>query len=413
MAQVKPFVCVRPEPMAAARVASLPYDVYNTKEAKDIIQKEPLSFLKVDRAETFFEDGADPYEERVYEKASKLLREYQTEGVMLKDQQPGFYIYQLTMDGRTQTGIVGCVSIDDYINQTVKTHENTRSEKEQDRIRHVEVCNAQTGPIFLTYRADQNLNQIMDRICSTTPLYDFTSDDGIRHTVWKTSSQNEIEVIGRNFDQIKRIYIADGHHRAAAAVKVGLKRRQLRKVWEGPLESDFFLAVLFPDDQLKILPYNRCLTDLNGYSEDAFIEKVKETFDIRLIGEQPYEPKKKGEFGMYLDNQWYCLTLKDTVTVDQDAVSLLDVSILHRYLIEPVLGISDPKVDQRIDFIGGIRGLKELERRVHADMKIAFSMYPTAIDEVFAVSDADCLMPPKSTWFEPKLRSGLFVHELE
>jgi len=413
MAQIRPFVCVRPEPMAASRVASLPYDVYNTKEAKDVIAKEPLSFLKVDRAETFFEDGTNPYEEKVYEKAAQFLEKYQSEGILVKDQEPGYYIYQLTMDGRTQTGIVGCVSIDNYMDHTVKTHENTRSEKEQDRIRHVEVCNAQTGPIFLAYRSDEIIDQVTEQTMQETPLYDFTSDDGIRHIVWKVSETKAIEAIWQRFAVTEQIYIADGHHRAAAAVKVGLKRRQLRKHWEAPLESDYFLAVLFPDDQLKILPYNRCITDLNGYTEEEFLAKIAETFEITNVGKEPYQPQRKGEFGMYLTDMWYRLQIKSEVEVSKDAVSQLDVSVLHDFLIEPVLGIYDPKVDHRIDFIGGIRGLKELERRVHTDMKVAFSMYATGIEEVFAVSDADCLMPPKSTWFEPKLRSGLFIHELE
>lgn len=412
MAQIKPFVCVRPEKSVAARIAALPYDVYSTEEAREVIAKEPLSFLQVDRAETCFPEDVSSYSEQVYEKAASLLENYQKEETMICDEVASYYIYQLTMNQRKQTGIVACAAVEDYINQVIKTHEKTRSEKEQDRIRHVEVCNAQTGPIFLAYRSNPAINQVVEEVCKEEPLYDFTAEDGIRHVVWKVEEQTQTQTICQQFEQTDSIYIADGHHRAAAAVKVALKRRQLMQEGNTQMESDYFLSVLFPDDQLMILPYNRCVTDLNGLTQEEFMQKVKERFHVVERGSQPYAPEKKGMFGMYFEDQWYELSLKPEISVAEDPVSQLDVSILHNYLIEPILGITDPKVDPRIDFIGGIRGLNELEKRVHTDMKVAFSMHATDIKEVFAVSDEGKLMPPKSTWFEPKLRSGLFIHTL-
>lgn len=412
MAQIKPFVCLRPQTAVAARVAALPYDVYSTEEAREVIKQEPLSFLKIDRPEACFDNTMDPYDERVYEKAAELLEEYKKDGVMICDEEASYYIYQLEMNHRVQTGIVACASVDDYENRVIMTHENTRSEKEQDRVRHVEVCNAQTGPIFLTYRSNEVVNHEVEKALKEEPLYDFIASDGVRHTVWKITNPESTAVISSEFARINQIYIADGHHRAAAAVKVALKRRQLKAVGEPKLESDYFLSVLFPDDQLMILPYNRCVTDLNGWTKEEFLDRVGQNFIIRELGKEPYAPEKKGEFGMFLDEAWYQLSLKPDILVAKDSVSRLDVSILHNYLIEPVLGITEPKTDQRIDFIGGIRGLKELEHRVHTDMKVAFSMYATDIHEVFAVSDEQKRMPPKSTWFEPKLRSGLFIHEL-
>ena len=412
MAQIKPFTCLRPQTAVAARVAALPYDVYSTKEAREVIEQEPLSFLKVDRAETCFDNTMNPYDERVYEKASELLEQSKTDGIMICDEESSYYIYQLERNQRIQTGIVACASVDDYLNQVIKTHENTRSEKEQDRVRHVEVCNAQTGPIFLAYRTNEVINREVEAVCKEEPLYHFIANDGVRHTVWKILNPVITVTIAAEFAKIDHIYIADGHHRAAAAVKVALKRRQLQEAGEPKLESDFFLSVLFPDDQLMILPYNRCVTDLNGWTKEEFLEQVSQNFVLKELGNEPYAPEKKGEFGMFLDEVWYQLSLKPGTPILKDSVSRLDVSILHHYLIEPVLGITEPKTDQRIDFIGGIRGLKELEHRVHTDMKVAFSMYATDIHEVFAVSDEQKLMPPKSTWFEPKLRSGLFIHEI-
>jgi len=412
MAIVKPFKCIRPDEKLAHRVAALPYDVYNSKEAKIEVEKEPLSFLRIDRAETSFDDNIDPYDPVVYQRASELLQQMIDDGTFVEDNKECYYIYQLVMDGRAQTGLVACASIDDYLNNVIKKHENTREDKEIDRIKHVDACNANTGPIFLTYRANRLINVAMAKAMEKAPLYSFSSPDGIRHNVWKIDEEDIIERIRAAFDDIDSIYIADGHHRAASAVKVGLMRRKENSGYTGKEEFNFFLSVLFPHDQLMIMPYNRVVKDLNGLTADEFLAAVEKSFSLTLLGSQPFAPDKKASFGMYLEGSWYRLDAKDDIINDKDPVASLDVSILQDKLLGPVLGIVDPRTDKRIDFIGGIRGLAELERRANEDMKVAFSMYPTSIEELFAVSDAGLLMPPKSTWFEPKLRSGLFIHKL-
>lgn len=411
MAAVKPFICIRPAKENAAKVASLPYDVYNRKEACAAVAGNPVSFLNIDRAETQFSDDVDTYADCVYEKARELLDTQIAEGVYVTDAGDHYYLYELTMDGRSQTGIVACSSIDDYVNGVVKKHENTREDKELDRIRHVDTVNAQTGPIFLTYRQNEILKAIVAEEKAKPVLYDFVSDDGIRHRVWKIDDQAQTAAIEAAFAAIPATYIADGHHRAASAVKVGLKRRAENPGYTGEEPFNYFLSVLFPDEELMILPYNRVVKDLNGMNREQFFEAVKEKFELEEIGKEPYAPAEKGTFGMYLDNTWYALKVLPQYR-SADPVKGLDVSILQDQLLGPVLGIDDPRTDKRIDFIGGIRGLKELERRVREDMEIAFSMYPTSIEELLAVADAGLLMPPKSTWFEPKLRSGLFIHKL-
>lgn len=412
MANVKPFVCVRPTEALASRVAALPYDVYNRKEAKEAALREPLSFLNIDRAESNLPDDVDTYDERVYQKAKELLEARIADGTYITDSEDCYYVYELIMDGRSQTGIVACASIDDYANGVIMKHENTREEKEQDRIRHVDTCNAQTGPIFLAYRSNEVISAVMNRYKQGTPLYAFTADDGITHNVWRIADKADVTLIREAFAGIGQIYIADGHHRAASAVKVGFKRRSENPSYTGTEEFNFFLSVLFPEDQLMILPYNRVVKDLNGYTKDAFLAKISGIFEVRMVGNEPYQPTKKGTFGMFLDGKWYSLAASEKMLAITDPVDSLDVALLQDYLLGPVLGIGDPRVDKRIDFIGGIRGLKELERRVGLDMEVAFSMYPTQISELFAVADASLLMPPKSTWFEPKLRSGLFIHKL-
>ena len=412
MAEIRPFVCVRPAEELASRVAALPYDVYNRQEAKEEVQREPLSFLKIDRAETNFDDSVDTYAPEVYQKAKELLQKDKQEGVYITDEDRSYYIYQLVMDGRPQTGLVACSSVDDYMNHVIKKHENTREDKEIDRITHVDTCSAQTGPIFLAYRSDKGIHDIVaSYVENETPIYDFTAVDGIAHRVWKIAKKEDVDAIYKAFQNIQQIYIADGHHRAASAVKVGLKRRKENPGYTGEEEFNYFLSVLFPHDELRILDYNRTVKDLNGRSLTQFLEEISKNFIVEKA-EGQVRPEKKGTFGMYTEGQWYHLTAKPELFEGKDAVGSLDVSVLQDYLLGPVLGIGDPRTDQRIDFIGGIRGLSELEKRADSDMKISFSMYPTSITELFDVADQELLMPPKSTWFEPKLRSGLFIHEI-
>lgn len=412
MAEIRPFVCVRPAEELASRVAALPYDVYNRQEAKEEVQREPLSFLKIDRAETNFDDSVDTYAPEVYEKAKELLQKDKQEGVYITDEDRSYYIYQLVMDGRPQTGLAACSSVDDYMNHVIKKHENTREDKEIDRITHVDTCSAQTGPIFLAYRSDKSIHDIVAAyVENETPIYDFTAVDGITHRVWKIAKKEDVDAIYKAFQKIDQIYIADGHHRAASAVKVGLKRRKENPGYTGEEEFNYFLSVLFPHDELRILDYNRTVKDLNGRSLEKFLEEIRKNFIVEKA-EGQVRPEKKGTFGMYTEGQWYHLTAKPELFEGKDAVGSLDVSVLQDYLLGPVLGIGDPRTDQRIDFIGGIRGLSELEKRADSDMKISFSMYPTSITELFDVADQELLMPPKSTWFEPKLRSGLFIHEI-
>lgn len=410
MAVIKAFQGFRPRADVVNRVAALPYDVYNRTEAKEEVAKEPLSFLRVDRAETQFDDTMDMYSPVVYQKAKELLDAMIQDGIYIQDEKPVYYIYELTMEGRAQTGIVACASIDDYQNNVIKKHENTREDKEQDRIRHVDTCNAQTGPIFLAYRAEAVIDDVVERVKKKEPVYQFVSSDGIGHAVWVVNEDNDIQQIADGFEQIQNIYIADGHHRAASAVKVGLKRRAEHPDYDGTEEFNYFLSVLFPHNQLMIMPYNRVIQDLAGMAEEQFLEDLKTSFEI-VEEASPVSPDHKGSFGMYLNHQWYRLEAHKDIC-SEDPVEGLDVSILQREVFEKRLKIFDPRTDKRIDFVGGIRGLQELERRAESDMCLAFSMYPTSILELFQVADAGLLMPPKSTWFEPKLRSGIFIHQL-
>ena len=411
MAVIRPFQCVRPRKDVADRVAALPYDVYNRQEAKKEVEREPLSFLKIDRAETNFDDSVDTYAPEVYQKAKEILNEEIARGIYEKDDSEAYYIYELTMNGRAQTGLVACASVDDYVNNVIKKHENTREDKEIDRITHVDTCSAQTGPIFLAYRAQDAINKRVEANKEKEPVYDFTAVDGVKHRVWKMSDPEDVEAIRKAFENLNQIYIADGHHRAASAVKVGLKRRKENPAHTGKEEYNFFLSVLFPHDQLMIMDYNRSVTDLNGLSVPEFLEKIKENFEVEKVSGQ-VRPQEKGTFGMYLEDGWYVLKAKENLYEGKDAVGRLDVAVLQDYLLNPVLGIQDPRTDERIEFIGGIRGLSELEKKVKEGMKVSFSMYPTSITELFDVADQNLLMPPKSTWFEPKLRSGLFIHQI-
>lgn len=409
MSILRPFRAVRPAEDLASSIAALPYDVYTSEEARRAVGEAPLSFLRIDRAETQFPEGTDIYSDQVYEKARDILNEMISDGSFIQEDSPCYYIYSLTMDGRTQSGVVGCASVDDYLNGVILKHEKTLEEKELDRIRHVDTCSAQTGPIFLAYRADKKLGEIIKNVRLTPEVYDFTSDDGIRHEVWRIDKMSTIVDISKIFEAIPHLYIADGHHRAASAVKVGLKRRAEDLHFSGTEEYNYFLSVLFPADELAIYDYNRVVTDMNGYTFEQFLDTIKSRFDVALAGVEAVRPQKKGEFGMYADGNWYRVNAKADL-FSGDPVKDLDVSVLQDHILSPVLGISDPRTDSRIRFIGGIRGLDALKDAADQTGGIAFAMYPTSMTELMGVADAGLLMPPKSTWFEPKLRSGLFIH---
>ncbi|MBR5420038.1 MAG: DUF1015 domain-containing protein [Lachnospiraceae bacterium] len=412
MAEIRAFAAYRPAEGMAERIAALPYDVYNRAEAKAVVEKNPDSFLAIDRAETSFDDSVDTYADEVYAKASSMLWERIEKGDFVKEAAPCYYLYELTMNGRVQSGIVGCASIDDYESGVIKKHENTRADKEADRIRHVDSCNAQTGPIFLAYRQTEALRSLMNRTRENAALYDFTADDGIRHRVFVIDKAEDIALVHDEFGMMNALYIADGHHRCASAVRVGQKRRAENPAHTGEEEYNYFLSVIFPDEELMIMDYNRLLLDLNGRSADELKEELKKLFELSESDGQ-YHPACKGELGMYLAGKWYRLSMKEELKSD-DPVEGLDVAILQKQVLDPLFGIKDPKTDKRIEFIGGIRGLNELERRVNGlpQPGVAFAMFPTSITELFAVADAGKLMPPKSTWFEPKLRSGLFIHAI-
>lgn len=411
MAEIRAFRGIRPAAGKEADIAALPYDVYNREEARKAVEGKPLTFLRIDRAETQLSEETDIYAPEVYQKAKELLWGMVENGDFVQDDKPCYYLYELTMNGRSQTGIVACASIDDYLNGMIKKHENTRREKEEDRVRHVDICDAQTGPIFLAYRNQESLKKIVADVKTGAALFDFTSEDGIRHRGWKIADTEKISAIYEAFHQMNALYIADGHHRAASAVRVGVKRREEHPGYTGEEEFNYFLSVIFPDDELMIMDYNRVVRELNGLTPEQFLSGIKKVFDVEKLDKAEH-PKRKGQVTLFLEDKWYLLTLKPEYE-NCDPVEGLDVSILQKQVLEPVLGIQDPKTDKRIDFVGGIRGLSELERRVHTDMKVAFAMYPTSIGELFAVADAGLLMPPKSTWFEPKLRSGLFIHALK
>ena len=412
MALYRAFKAFRPEKSKQALIPALPYDVMNSEEAREAVKGNPYSFLHIDKAEIDLPKGTDVYSDEVYQKAKENLENLEKTGALIQDEKPCFYIYRQIMNGRSQTGIVGCASIDDYMNNVIKKHELTRADKEADRIHHVDTLDANTGPIFLAHRKNDILREIItDWKEYHEAEYDFVSD-GVRQEVWVIDDDKVINRITEEFSNIPSLYIADGHHRAASAVKVGLKRREANPNYTGNEEFNFFLCVVFCADDLAIMDYNRVIADLNGNTKDEFINKISDKFEVEKVGNSAYKPEKRHTFGMYLENEWYCLKAKDGTYDESDPVKSLDVSILQNNLISPVLGIDDPRTDKRIDFVGGIRGLSELERRADSDMKLAFSMYPTTLDELMAIADAGLIMPPKSTWFEPKLLSGLFIHEL-
>lgn len=412
MAVIRKFKAIRPTSEMAEAVAALPYDVVNSEEAREMTKDKPYSFLHVDKAEIDLPVDTDIYSPQVYAKAKENLDKLVSDGILVQDNKPMLYVYELTMDGRSQTGLVACTSIDEYLNGIIKKHELTREDKEQDRIRHVDICNANTGPIFLAYRTVDEISAIIENVKKNAPVYDFTAEDGIKHRAWVIDNDETANKLIELFKAVPNLYIADGHHRNASAAKVGLKRRAEHPDYTGDEEFNYYLAVIFPSDQLKIMDYNRVVKDLNGMTSEEFMNKLAEKFDIHEADGRA-KPEKQYDFGMYLDKKWYMLTAKENLRVN-DAVAGLDVSILQDNVLIPILGIGDIRTDKRIDFVGGIRGLGELERRVDSgEMKVAFAMYPTSIDQLMTIADEDKIMPPKSTWFEPKLRSGLFIHSLD
>lgn len=466
MAEIRAFRAVRPAAAYAREIAALPYDVYDEAEARRAVAGKPLSFLCIDRAETQMPEGTDPYSPAVYKKAAELFQKEEQDGYFEQEKADCYYVYSLCMDGRVQTGLVACTAVSDYLNGICKKHENTVVKKEQDRIRHVEALKAQTGPIFLAYHADTEISAWMKEAMQASPLYDFTADDGVRHTVWRISDADRIREITERFaQQVLFTYIADGHHRAASAVKAALRMREKDAAQERAAagekvsaqeaaaargkdeaaaepaaeraarktkqllapshEYDYFLSVLFPDDELEIMDYNRVVKDLNGLSADAFLERASEQFEVRRLradelreedGIPREKPQEKGVLHVYLakTHAWYEFRLRaaEQKKRENDPVQRLDVSALQELLLTPVLGIGDPRTDERIEFVGGIRGIKILREKADACGGAAFSLHPTSIEELMAVADAGRLMPPKSTWFEPKLRSGLFIHKL-
>jgi len=412
MATVKPFPGLRPTKELAAKVASPPYDVLNTEEARAMASGNSISFLHVNKPEIDLPDGHDPYDAEVYKTGRRNLDKLKADGVLKADESPCFYLYAQAMGDHRQVGLVAAASVQEYIDDKIKKHELTREKKEKDRVNHIATLGAQTGPVFLTYKARKEIDNLFNEIQEKEPEYDFVADDGIRHTLWVVGSKMRIEAIARLFDEIPVLYVADGHHRSAAAQIVCKKRREERPDHTGMEPWNFFLTVIFPHDQMMILPYNRVVKDLNGLSKEQFLETIGEKFHV-TSAESAFEPESTKVFGMYLGGVWYRLEAKADIYDDNDPVNSLDVAILQNNLLAPVLGIGDPRTDERIDFVGGIRGLGELERRVNnGEMTVAFSMHATTIEQLIAIADAGKIMPPKSTWFEPKLRSGLLIHEI-
>jgi len=415
MAVFKPFNAMRPYPEFAAEIASLPYDVMDSKEAGIEVRKHPLSFLHVEKPEVDLDPGIDLYDTQVYAKARENLYNYLDRRLMFQDEKAAFYVYKQTMDGRPQIGLVGLASIDDYLSNHIKKHEHTRAEKEADRIRHVDTCDAHSSPVFFTYRHQQAIDEVVSKIMAETkPVYDFVTDDDIGHTLWVMDKDEDIKAIETAFAAMEDLYVADGHHRTASAVRVGTMRREKHPGYDGKEEFNYIMTVIFPENQLHIMDYNRIVKDLFGNSHEQFLDKVKTKFTLEEKGSLPYHPEGHHNFGMYLDGKWYKLTAKTGTWNEENVVESLDVSILQNNLLNPVLGIEDPRTDNRIDFVGGIRGLEELQKRVDSGNEtVAFAMFPPSMDELINIADAGEIMPPKSTWFEPKLRSGLFIHLLK
>ena len=414
MPEIRPFKAIRPDKQYALQVAAPPYDVLNSEEARELTRDNPYSFLHISKPEIDLPRDINPYDEKVYAKGKENLDKFMDQEILIQEEKPSFYIYRQVMGDHSQTGIVACASVEDYDNKKIKIHEHTREAKEKDRTKHVDTLSANTGPVFLTYHAKEKINEIVENFKQGhEPLYDFTSEDGIEHTIWKMDDENLIVELQEKFAQLDKLYISDGHHRSASASNVQKIRKGNNPSHNGDEEYNYFLTVIFPDEQMNIMDYNRVVKDLNGLDSTEFIEKVKQKYELEEKSQQ-YKPTAKHEFSMYLDGKWYKMKARSGTFDKNDVVKSLDVSILHDNLMEPLLGISNPRKDKRINFVGGIRGLGELEKLVNSEeYKVAFALYPTSIHDLIQVADADKVMPPKSTWFEPKLRSGLITHIIE
>ena len=412
MAVFKPFCAFRPNKDNAKLVASRPYDVLNSSEAKDEADGNPLSFLHIIKPEIGLPDETDPYSAAVYQKGADVYNQFKNDRVLIQDENPSFYVYRLTMNGRTQTGIVGCCHFEEYYAGKIKKHELTRVAKEEDRVKHVDSLNANAEPVFFSYRAREEVDALLKNLVSADPVYDFVAEDNIRHELWVIDNASTVSKLENIFSDVPSLYVADGHHRTAAAARIGQQRKEGNSNHNGTERYNFFLAVLFSDEELEIFDYNRVIKDLNGLSSSEFIEKLSENFFLLCKSDSSLRPSKKGDFSVYLDKFWYLFSPSSRQTIN-DPVKDLDVSYLSEKVFDPILGILDQRKDERIDFVGGIRGLEELERRVDSgEMAVAFALYPVSMKELLDVADAGEIMPPKSTWFEPKLRSGLFIHEL-
>lgn len=415
MAVIKPFKAIRPAKQYVDMVAELPYDVMNREEAKEMGEKNKYSFIHIDRAEIDLDDEVDEHDEAVYLKARENLDNFRNNDILIKEKQDCIYIYRETMNGRDQIGLVACVSVDDSINGVIKIHEYTKPDKELDRTKHIKYCNANTGTILLTYKNREKVDELVNfYVKNELPLYDFMSDDGVFHTVWRIDRQQDLDELVSEFDKIPYLYIADGHHRSASAVNVAKEKRLENPNYTGDEEFNYYIAMIAPENNLEVLDYNRVVKDLNGNTKEEFLNKIAQKFEIeRVAKNKQYKPEQKGTVGMFLDGDWYKIKFDDKSINDPDEVKSLDISILQDNILDDILGIKDPRRDKRIDFVGGIRGIDELEKRVNEDMEVAFAMYPTKLTELMAVADANKIMPAKSTWFEPKVRCGLFLHELD
>lgn len=414
MSVIKPFKGLRPIQQYAEKVASPPYDVINSEEAREIVKGNPYSFLHVNKPEIDLPRGTDLYSDEVYRQGAKNLKKLIDDGIIVQDEKPCFYIYKQIMGEHEQIGLVAGASVEEYDNDLIKKHELTRVDKENDRLRHILSLNAQVGPVFLTYTAKQSIDSIINELIQKKPVYDFSGDDGIKHIFWVVSEDDDIQKIQREFAGIDCLYVADGHHRSAAASRACQELKSKNPDHSGDEEYNYFLSVIFPHNQMYIMDYNRVIKDLNGLTKEDFFDKISANFLVRKYSHtDSYKPVIKHDFGMYLDGNWYKLSAIPGTWNESEPTERLDVSILYNNLLQPVLGIGNPRTDKRIDFVGGIRGMKELERRVNSgEMTIAFSLFATSIEDLMAIADAGKIMPPKSTWFEPKLRSGLVIHQL-